>query len=73
MTAEMAEPQVVGCTCDFSGGTRGMDRCGRCAGTGSRFLVVTNGNPFYFPNTRRGYEDACRTLGVEPEPQSADT
>lgn len=49
-----------------------MDRCGRCAGTGSRFLVVTNGNPFYFPNTRRGYEDACRTLGVEPEPQPVD-
>ena len=65
------EPRVTSCTCDFSGGTRGMDCCHRCDGTGSRFLVVTNGNPFYFPNTRKGYENACRILGVQPEPQKS--
>lgn len=64
----MIEPKVTGCTCDFSGGSRGMDRCSRCDGTGSRFLVALNGNVFYFPNTREGYEDACRVLGVDPEP-----
>ena len=64
----MKEPKVTGCTCDFSGGTRGMDRCHRCGGTGSRFIVVENGNPFYFPNTRKGYESACHKMGVKPEP-----
>jgi hypothetical protein len=61
-TAKSAEPRIVGCTCDFSGGTRGMDRCGRCGGTGSRFLVVVKQDDgdqtFYFPNTKRGYEAA---------------
>ncbi len=56
------EPKTVGCICDFSGGTRGMDRCSRCDGTGSRFLVVVRqewGNQaFYFPNTKEGYERA---------------
>ena len=46
---------VVDCTCDFSSGTRGMDRCGRCGGSGSRFIVQPNR---FFPNTRIGYEHA---------------
>lgn len=49
-------PRAVGCTCDFSSGTRGMDRCARCDGTGSRLLFVIKGEARYFPNTRVGYE-----------------
>lgn len=67
----MKEPKVTGCTCDFSGGTRGMDRCSRCDGTGSRFLVAVKGEWYYFPNTRKGYEDACQKLGVQPEPDTS--
>jgi hypothetical protein len=65
----MAElgPKVVGCTCDFSGGTRGMDRCHRCDGTGSRFIVVSNGEGWYYPNTRKGYVEAMHKLGRTPE------
>lgn len=65
----MKEPKVTGCTCDFSGGTRGMDRCHRCDGTGSRFVVAVDGEPFYFPNTRKGYLAACNKMGVVPEPE----
>ena len=57
------EPKIVGCTCDFSGGYRGMDRCSRCDGTGSRFLVTTEAGPLYFPNTKEGYEAA---LAAQP-------
>ena len=65
------EPKVVGCTCDFSQGTRGMDRCHRCDGTGSRFLVFINGEGWYYPNTREGYVEAMQKLGLTPEPEEA--
>ena len=58
----MDEPKVTGCTCDFSGGTRGMDRCSRCDGTGSRFLVSAGDEAHYFPNTEKGYREAKRWL-----------
>ena len=68
-SGERPEPKAVGCTCDFSGGTRGMDRCHRCDGTGSRFRIIKGGEVFYFPNTRKGYEKACLALGYEAEPE----
>ena len=40
--------------CDLSMGTRGMDRCGKCDGTGSGFQVGLR----FFPNTQEGYEAA---------------
>ena len=54
----MDEPKTVGCTCDFSGGTRGMDRCARCDGTGSRLFVCIGDEAHYFPNTEPGYKQA---------------
>lgn len=45
-----------------------MDRCARCDGTGSRFVVAVEGRVLYFPNTRRGYEQAMAKLGKTPEP-----
>lgn len=45
--------KVIGCTCDFSGGTRGMDRCHHCGGTGSR-LFHKSGDTF--PNTETGWK-----------------
>lgn len=63
----MAEPKIVGCTCDFSSGTRGMDRCSRCAGTGSRFLAIGRDGPVFFPNTRDGYD---RAVAIESSPIS---
>lgn len=35
-----------------------MDRCSKCDGTGSRFLIIVNGDTKYFPNTERGYKEA---------------
>lgn len=53
----------VGCdVCDFGSGTRGMDRCSKCKGTGSVFWVDDN----CYPNTREGYIDACMAAGVTP-------
>jgi hypothetical protein len=49
--------------CDFGTGTRGMDRCARCDGTGSVFIV----NGRYFPNTFDGYTNACVDAGVKPQ------
>lgn len=40
--------------CDFSSGSRGMDRCGKCDGTGSVFVVGDQ----RFPNTLNGYQAA---------------
>jgi hypothetical protein len=60
-------PLAVGCTCDMSSGTRGMDRCGRCDGTGSRLLVRSHHQIFYFPNTMEGYVDALLKLGRETD------
>lgn len=54
----MKKPKVIDCTCDFSGGTRGMDRCHLCNGTGSRFLVIIDEEAWYFPNTKEGYGKA---------------
>lgn len=47
----------VGCgNCDFESGQRGMDRCSRCGGTGSAYLV----GGVWFPNTDDGYVRAGR-------------
>lgn len=48
--------------CDFSSGQRGMDRCAKCDGTGSVFLV----NGRRFANTLEGYLEACQEAGIEP-------
>lgn len=40
--------------CDFSSGTRGMDRCAPCDGAGSVFIVGDQ----KFPNSQEGYEKA---------------
>ena len=44
--------------CDFSSGTRGMDRCAKCAGTGSGFYADAR----FFPNTKEGYSAAIDYL-----------
>jgi hypothetical protein len=44
--------------CDFGTGQRGMDRCAKCDGTGSVFIVGQR----RFPNTKEGYEAACAAL-----------
>lgn len=66
----MSKPKAVGCTCDFSRGTRGMDRCSQCGGTGSRLLIVVDGEPRYFPNTERGYVAATATARTGEGPGS---
>jgi hypothetical protein len=49
---DYGEPRTFVCDrCDFGGGTRGMDRCGRCRGTGSVFRVGGRS----WPNTEAGY------------------
>lgn len=40
--------------CDFSAGTRGMDRCVRCDGTGSQLIIRVTGERF--PNTEAGWK-----------------
>lgn len=53
--ASVDEPAGSGCNlCDLGHGTRGMDRCAKCDGTGSVFVVGTR----TFPNTERGYMEA---------------
>ena len=52
--------------CDFGMGTRGMDRCGPCRGTGSRFQIIVGDLVQEYPNTEQGYKEACEELGVEP-------
>lgn len=47
--------------CDFSGGTRGMDRCHVCDGTGSVFWVYGRS----YPNTEEGYNRALNALRRE--------
>ncbi len=42
--------------CDFGMGTRGMDRCAKCDGTGSVFRVGLSA----FPNTEIGYLKALQ-------------
>lgn len=62
-------PRTVACThCDFGTGQRGIDRCGKCDGTGSCFLCVVDGEVLYFPNTREGYVKAMEKVGLMPEP-----
>lgn len=66
MSEALAQPRdlkPVGChSCDLGMGTRGMDRCSKCDGTGSVFWV----NRKCFPNTREGYIEACSAAGIEP-------
>lgn len=60
---ESYEPKPYNCWhCDFSSGRRGMDRCGKCDGTGSVFMVGQK----LFPNTEKGYEDAKRAIETNP-------
>lgn len=57
----MVEPKPTSCPhCDFSGGTRGMDRCSKCDGTGSVFRVGGR----YYPNTKEGYEAAVKAANA---------
>lgn len=63
----MTEPKPIGCTCDFSSGTRGMDRCYKCDGTGSRLLASAGNDLRYFPNTREGWVDACKFMCIDPD------
>lgn len=59
----MDDLKPLGCDdCDFGGGTRGMDRCAKCDGTGSLFFV--NGRTY--PNTKSGYIAACAAAGIVP-------
>ena len=52
---EKFDPKPVQCRhCDFGFGMRGMDRCGRCNGTGSGFWVKGK----FYPNTKFGYLEA---------------
>ncbi len=47
------EPKPTACPICFQG-YRGMDRCAKCDGTGSIFIVGGKS----FPNTKDGYEKA---------------
>ena len=61
----MGDPKARQCRhCDFGSGQRGMDRCAKCDGTGSQFVVVdVYGQRRVFPNTERGYKSACEANG----------
>jgi len=43
--------------CDFASDHRGMDRCGKCDGTGSQFMHIPTGERY--PNTKTGWEELC--------------
>lgn len=59
----MIEPKPMTCNiCDFGTGTRGMDRCSRCDGTGSVFFVRGH----FYPNTKEGYENALFAQSEDP-------
>jgi hypothetical protein len=63
MVQVMKEPKPSACPyCDLSMGTRGMDRCRFCDGTGSVFWVKKR----CFPNTKEGYDKAKALLNEEP-------
>jgi hypothetical protein len=49
---------------ECKGGTKGMDVCEKCAGTGTVFLVSGR----YYPDTRQGYDAAERALNNSPMP-----
>lgn len=57
LEAKLGEIKPTMCShCDFGLGRRGMDRCGRCKGTGSGFRVGLK----FFPNTEQGYLEALQ-------------
>lgn len=61
------DPQPVACGfCDFSSGQRGMDRCGKCDGTGSVFRVGLR----IYPNTDQGFEKARAALNPHVQDQN---
>lgn len=61
----MSEPKVVMCPfCDFGSGRRGMDRCAKCAGTGSGFYTGTT----FLPNTEAGYSRAVELIASPSRP-----
>lgn len=64
MTDEEIDALIIatGCNCDFSSGTRGMDRCSKCDGTGSRLRINVPDGILYFPNTKLGYQNAVEKL-----------
>lgn len=53
---------------ECKGGTKGMDVCEKCAGSGTVFLV----NGRYYPDTREGYDQAERALNNSLMPQVTD-
>lgn len=59
------EWRAVGCNCDFSSGTRGMDRCAHCDGTGSRLLHLPTG--YHYPNTEAGWKRLVKEHGEQVE------
>lgn len=60
-----AEPRPVACFVCV-GGHRGMDRCGKCDGTGSQF-VIPDGRRW--PNTEAGWNAAVKAM---EEPNDAE-
>ena len=53
--APFDEPQPQVCPhCDFGSGQRGMDRCAKCDGSGSVFIVKGK----LYPNTENGFKEA---------------
>ncbi len=54
------EPKLTECFhCDFASGRRGMDRCGKCDGTGTLYRVLIPGKAArFFAGTEDGYADA---------------
>ena len=59
-------PRPSKCT-DCKGGTKGMDVCETCKGSGTIFRV----NGSIFPDTREGYDAAERALNRYPSPGRA--
>lgn len=57
---------AIACShCDFSGGTRGMDRCSKCDGTGSQLLHTPSGQ--LYPNTEEGWKKLEQDHGPQSD------
>lgn len=58
--------KTIGCrSCDLGMGTRGMDRCSKCHGTGSKLLHIESGDEY--PNTYYGWLKLEDAHGLQPE------
>ena len=51
--------------CDFSMGTRGMDRCYKCDGTGSQIFHIPS--KAFYPNTEDGWKELEKVHGKQVE------